>query len=615
MKKYIMLWTTCLLLLVGTVSCIEDFLDKAPESGLTTEDVFTKYENFKKFFDAIYEGTKVSGTTWRAYNIKLGYSMYINFWDQKYTLEALTDMSDQGRLMDAQVIKNGSISAIINKMTYDPARRPMLGAMFSIIRICNTTLANIGMLQEVNPVEINDFKGQAHFIRAFAHFHLFRLWGGMPYLNAVIGPDDEWDIPRLSNHETLVRIAMDMDTAASFFEKGELMRRDPGPGIAGHLNSPEQKRPTGVAAKAFKGRALLYAASPLNNELGTKDWENAAVANWEAIQIAEKYGYGLLSLADYKKNYIGTTYSNEQLWGWYIGTMAYNNSNLNGLVNGVFGGGKTGWSGECPTQNTVDKFETKWGDPLNTEADREKATLAGHYNEQDPYTNRDPRFYIDIIYNTAPVPGYGNAKIYYETVNGAAVYAQLQDQSYAGITRTGYYQRKTWGEQSVNNKTTPQHTDPIIRLGELYLNYAEAANEAYGPNGAAPGAGMTALQALNKIRNRAGMPDVQLQFTTSKELLRERIKNERVIELCFEGSHYYYDIRRWKDAPKAMNGPLMGVDIEKVPVSSAYPTGFKYVRVPLAANRQSRWKDAMYYLPFDTDDTYKMKNFTPNEVW
>ena len=615
MKRLITILCVPVLLILLLGSCVEDYLDKAPESGLTPDDVFSKYENFKKFFDGIYEGNKLDGTTWRAYNIKNAYSLYFDFWDQKYTMEALTDMSDMGRVMDAQVIKSGQISAIINKMTYDPSRRPILGSMFSIIRKCNTSLKNIGMLKDASPVDINDFKGQAHFIRAFAHFELFRLWGPMPYLTTVMDQDDEWDIPRLSKRETLVRIAMDMDSAAAYFEKADLMRRDPGPGVAGHLNNPEQKRPTGVAAKAFKARALLYAASPLNNEKGNLDWEDAAKANWEAIQIAEKYGYELLSLDDYKKNYVGTTYSNEQLWAWYAGTKPYNDGSLNGQVNGVFGGGKTGWSGECPTQNTVDKFETKWGEPLNTPADRQAAIAAGHYSDQDPYKDRDPRFYIDIIYNTAPVPGYGNAKIYYETKDGAAIYGQLLDQSYAGITRTGYYERKTWGEQSVNNKTTPQYTDPLIRLGELYLNYAEAANEAYGPNGAAPGASMTAVQALNRIRTRAGMPNVLAAYATSKEKLRDRIKNERTIELCFEGGHYYHDIRRWKDAPKVMGGTLIRMDVEKVAVSTTYPTGFKYTRMPLSADRQTRWKEAMYYLPFNTEDMYKMKNFVPNEVW
>ncbi|GGM85028.1 membrane protein [Dyadobacter beijingensis] len=615
MKRFITILCIPVLLVLLLGSCVEDYLDKAPESGLTPDDVFSKYENFKKYFDDIYEGNRLDGTTWRAYNIKNAYSLYFDFWDQKYTLEALTDMSDMGRVMDAQVIKAGQISAIINKMTYDPQRRPILGSMFYIIRKCNTSLKNIGMLKDASPVDINDFKGQAHFIRAFAHFELFRLWGAMPYLTSVMDQDDEWDIPRLSKRETLIRIAMDMDTAASYFEKADLMRRDPGPGVTGHLNNPEQKRPTGVAAKAFKARALLYAASPLNNEQGIADWQAAAQANWEAIQIAQQYGYDLLSLDDYKKNYIGTTYSNEQLWAWYAGTKAYNNGDLNGQMNGVFGGGKTGWSGECPTQNTVDKFETKWGEPLNTDADRQAAMKAGHYSEQDPYKDRDPRFYIDIIYNTAPVPGYGNAKIYYETKDGAAIYGQLLDQSYAGITRTGYYERKTWGEQSVNNKTTPQYTDPLIRLGELYLNYAEAANEAYGPNGSAPGASMTALQALNRIRTRAGMPNVLAAYASSKDKLRERIKNERTIELCFEGGHYYHDIRRWKDAPGIMSGTLYRMNVEKVPVSTTYPTGYRYTRMPLSADRQARWKDAMYYLPFNTEDMYKMKNFVPNEVW
>ena len=615
MKKYVTLVISAVLMTSGLSSCIENYLNKAPESGLTTADVFSKYENFKQFFDDIYEGNKLDGTTWRGYNIKNAYSLYFDFWDQKYSMESLTDMSDMGRIMDSQVIKSGQISAIINKMTYDQARRPILGSMFSIIRICNMSLQNIHLLKDVNQVDVNDFKGQSHFIRAFAHFELFRLWGPMPYLTKVIGPSDEWDIPRLSKHETLIRIAADMDSAAFYFDKANLMRRDPGPGVAGHLNNPEQKRPNGVAAKAFKARALLYAASPLNNELGAKDWEEAAKANWEAIKTAEQYGYALLTLTDYKKNYIGTTYSNEQLWGWYAGTKAYNSGDLQGMINGVFGGSKTGFSGECPTQNTVDKFETKWGEPLNTEADRQAAAAAGHYSEQNPYVNRDPRFYIDVIYNTAPVPGYGNAAIYYTITNGAATYAALQDQSYAGVTRTGYYERKTWGEQSVNNKTTPQYTDPLIRLGELYLNYAEAANEAYGPNGIAPGATMTALQALNKIRTRAGMPDVLPAFTATKEKLRDRIKNERTIELCFEGAHYYHDIRRWKDAPAVMSGTLYKVDIEKVPVSTTYPTGYRYTRMPLSSDRQTRWKEAMYYLPFNTEDMYKMKNFVSNEVW
>jgi hypothetical protein len=438
-----------------------------------------------------------------------------------------------------------------------------------------------------------------------------RLWGPMPYLTKPLGPDDQWDIPRLSKYETLKHVAMDMDTAAMYFEKAGRMRRDLGPGQPGHLNHPDQARPNGVAAKACKGRALLYAASPLNNDQGITAWEDAAKANWEAIQIALQYQYSLLSAADYKKNYVGTTYTNEELWAWHAGNLSWNNGAFQGLLCGIIGNSKSSWSGVCPTQNFVDKFETKWGDPLNTQADRDAAAALGHYNEQDPYANLDPRFYIDILYNQASVPGYKIAQIWRE---GSDTYGELLDPTYLGRSHTGYMIRKTWGEASNKNRTSVLYTDPLMRLTELYLNYAEAANEAYGPNTAAPGATMTAVEAINLVRARIGQVDIQSQFTASKEIFRERIKNERNVELAYEG-HYYHDIRRWMDAPQAYAGPIMGMDIEKVPVSTEYPIGFKHTRMPLEQLRQSAWKDAMYYLPFNQEDNFKMSKFVPNQVW
>lgn len=618
MKKYIVLLISIILLPVIFSSCLESYLDKSPESGLKTEEVFGKLENFKKFFLAVYEGRVLNGTSWVEYNIKNAYPFYFLLWGNKYSWEVMTDCADAGRLMGHQLFKSGNAgSGSTTVFTTDKGSRPILATMFQAIRICNMTLQNIHLL-EADQVTIDDYTAQAHYVRAFAHFELFRFWGAMPYLTKVLGPDDQWDIPRLSRHETLLRIAADMDSAAIYFEKAGLMRRDnPVPGAPGHLTSPDQARPNGVAAKAYKSRALLYAASPLNNELGKKDWEEAAKAGWEAIEIAKKYGYDLLPFSRYKENYIGAQYTNEQFWAWDAGKRVYTDYGFSSIICGPFAGNKGSNAGECPTQNFVDKFETKYGDALNTQAERDAATALGHYNEQDPYKDRDPRFYIDIVYNQAPnIIGFTNnkAQIYYENINGVNVYAELIDQSYAGITRTGYYTRKRWGEHSIKNQVTVQFSDPLIRFGELYLNYAEAANEAYGPNGSAPGASMTALQSINTIRTRVGQADVLAKNASTTEDFRARVKNERNVELSFEG-HYYHDIRRWKDAPAAYTGPLMGVDIEKVPINATYPTGFKYTRLPLSADRQISWKDPMYYLPFNTEDVYKMKNFVPNETW
>jgi len=326
----------------------------------------------------------------------------------------------------------------------------------------------------------------------------------------------------------------------------------------------------------------------------------------------------LLTPANYKYNFTGAQYSNEQLWAYYYGTGAYNASTTQWLINGPMSANKTSNNPECPTQNGVDKFETRWGDPLNTEADRQAAIALGHYNEQEPYKDRDPRFYIDIMYNTASVPGYGTAKIYYEMVGGVAKPSEQLDPAFAGITKTGYYSSKRWGGQSDKNKITPAMTDPLIRLAELYLNYAEAANEAYGPNTPAPGAGLTAVQAINVIRDRFSMVPVQAQLSGNKDIFRDRIKNERFVELCYENFHYYWDIRRWKDAPRTMTEGIWGMDIEKLATGYdkvKYPTGYRYTRLKLAPERQSVWKNAMYYFAFDLEDMQKMKNFVPNEVW
>ena len=154
----------------------------------------------------------------------------------------------------------------------------------------------------------------------------------------------------------------------------------------------------------------------------------------------------------------------------------------------------------------------------------------------------------------------------------------------------------------------------MVRLAELYLNYAEAVNEAYGPSGKAGTVGLTAVEALNAVRERIGMPPVASKYTADKEGFRERIRNERCVELAFEGHHYYHDIRRWKIAPQTMGTVLYGMHVEKTDKSEKYPEGRIYTRKPLPNNRQCVWKDYMYYIPFPDSEAFKMQNFV-NWSW
>ena len=181
------------------------------------------------------------------------------------------------------------------------------------------------------------------------------------------------------------------------------MRRDARPGEAGHLSSPDMWYANGCAALAMKGRALLYAASPLHNALGEEDWRLAAEACGEAIAAAEDAGFEMLPKEQWTDNFMNVQYTNEQLWCYSVGNIALSNSRFYGRYGRAQCNNQNNASGICPTQNFVDRFETIWGDPLDTEEDRAAAVARGHYNDQDPYADRDPRFDLTILHDGSKV--------------------------------------------------------------------------------------------------------------------------------------------------------------------------------------------------------------------
>ncbi|MDR3261296.1 MAG: RagB/SusD family nutrient uptake outer membrane protein [Tannerella sp.] len=600
---------------VSLSSCLEEYLDHAPDSGLDDEQVFTNYANFKSYLYSVYNGAGNDQGTGQ--NIKPHYPLFFHLWDQKLTFESLTDICDMARNQNAQQPKRGEASeGFAGRMGYykDRSRVPH---SWKAIRIVNKCIENIDRVKELDEKEKNDFLGQAYFVRAFCHFELFRLYGTLPYVDKALGPNDEWDMEREEVGVFIHKVADDFETAATYFAAAGKMRRDPVSG-AGHLSDPDQNKPNGCTAKAFKSRALLYLASPLNNPSGDQSlWVEAANASKEALDIALANGYALLSKADYTKNYYGTDYTNEQLWAYAAGSFNYNTGSLETFIPRAFSG-QANASGQCPTENFVTRFETDEGYPLYTDAERNTAIAAGKYNDQNPYVHRDPRFDNAVIYNQKPLDGYGNASLYIEEDGSKPASSLMPDAPADRYTRTGYHECKRTGQLAQNSSVkTLRLTDPIIRLAELYLNYAEAVNEAYGPNGMAPGYDLTALDAVNIVRERVGMPPVLSQFTGSKETFRPRIKNERIVELCFEGFHYYCDIRRWKDAPQIMSGTLYGIRAVKLktPDPVNYPTGFRYSHVPLDADRQVAWMDGMEYIPFTKGELAKMKNYIPNTPW
>lgn len=621
MKKIYYYILVCIIALGSVTSC--NYLDKAPDSGLSEQEVFSKYANFKKYFYSVYYGA--------SFNIKCHYPLVFHGNNQKLTLEATTDMCDMARIQRAQPIKMGDGSQSTWAVGYNTgdANAPNVAKVpntMKSIRVCNISLDKIDMLTDATESEKNDLIAQAYFVRAYCHLELFRLYGSFPYLSKALGPDDEWDLPSEDPVTFLVKCADDFQTAYEYFVKAGKVRRDPASG-AGNLADPDQDKPNGCTALAMKGRALLYAASPLNNTSGDATlWVKAAEANAQAINVALTNGYKLLDMSQYTNNFYGTKYTNEQIWGYTSGsTTNYKSPYTQAFVGYPFTTDPYS-SAQCPTQNFVDCFETESGYPLNTELQRAEAILAGQYNDQDPYgqaagaVKRDPRFYKVIIFNGRDLQGYGAASIYVNEDGSLPTESLILKKagSTDGVSETFYYENKRTGNLSNKGNQNVMLTDPIIRLAEVYLNYAEAANEAYGPNGSAPEAGLTALQALNTVRQRAGMPEVLSQYTGSADDLRPRIKNERAVELCFEGYHYFCDIRRWMDAPAVHRSTLYGMRVTKLASgpTAEYPTGFRYERIALPATRQIAWKnDGMYYFQFQNSDLLKMSNYTPHMTW
>lgn len=633
--KHIFLGVVCTTM---TMSCT-DYLDVSPDSGLTEEEIFSSYGNTVKFFNTVYNGDKTELEP-KVYNLDIVSSFPLESTNcaRLFGLKQTVDIYDVGKIEAALTyFKKGSWGGNAwFTSRYDDASsnnfRPIFRGMFNVIRTCNRVLMNLDKIEDANSQrDIEDIRGQAYFIRAYAHFVLGTIWGPFPYITDIMTAEN-YDRPRLSAVDYFKEIANDCDRARETFEAAGLMRRDPGPGQAGHLQDTNQDKPTGVAALALKSRALLYRASPLSNpDENQQLWIEAADAAAEALTVAEQYQYELQPWANYYDNFYGQNYTNEHLWARAIGPVTWTGYAVRLILGTTLTGQQASW-GLFPTQSLVDMYDTKWGDQLVTEEDRRKAEESLHYDDMDPYANREPRFYGNIFFNQADItwsavnageePNKFNC--YYTNEGGKQVYSTFA-QGYAGLigdTKTGYVARKYTGDWHYGRQTPkPKLYDTLFRLAELYLNYAEAANEAYGPQGKSPQGTMTALEAMNVIRRRVSedlVLDKNDPTVSNKDAFRERIQKERTIEFDQENDHRYFDIRRWKIAPKVMSAPVEGVMIEQVNKNATlYRDRFVHKRYELPATSQSVWKDEMYFWPFEKDDYYRYEIFDTslNPYW
>lgn len=376
--------------------------------------------------------------------------------------------------------------------------------------------------------------GQAYFLRAMFYFELIKRYGGVPILTEKLDADSDTNIPRNNFGECVDYIIQQCESAA------ELL-----PVTYPNNNQNDLGRATKGAALALKARTLLYAASPLfNDPAETEDsyfhgaysaskWQLAAQAAHEVIDLNV---YSLYP--DYASFFTVLSGNNEIILSKM---QAANNDieRLNGPTGYTNGGGGTG-----PSLNLVNAYEMADGTPFDW-SDQGMAS--------DPFANRDPRFYASILYNGSSWMG-GTVDTY---VGG-------DDASSTNSTKTSFYLRKFLDENAKWFGQTGQtyHCFPIIRYAEVILNYAEAMNEAYGPDADPQGYGLTAKQAVEMIRSRAGLSPYTVSSVQDKTSMREVIRHERQIELAFE-EHRFFDVRRWKIAEQTLGTTVNGLKIIK----------------------------------------------------
>ena len=385
------------------------------------------------------------------------------------------------------------------------------------------------------------FKAEAHVARAYYYSELAKMYGGVPIIESHV--DDGTMIARSSYEEVVDYIVREVDDY-----KGELASN------WDKFKDREGRFTLGVAL-AIKARTLLYAASPLHNPNNdVKKWEKAAAAANELIQH-DSLNYSLDQ--SYASYFVGQNPLTSPETIYAVRRSQSNNMEKNNYPIATQGGK----SGATPTHNLVAAYEyTGTPDPSN------------------PYANRDPRLAASVVTNGSTWNG--------RTIDQSA--GGSDDMSAANASRTGYYLKKFLTDNlNLQQGQVAQHNWVAYRWAEVLLNYAEAMNEAYGPDAVPAGFAMSARQALQQVRDRAStkLPRV---IASDKDSFRDAVKHERRVELAFE-DHRYWDLLRWKDAMDVLNKPVLGVAVTKT------STGWSY-EVQEVATRT--FYERNYYLPF-----------------
>ncbi|WP_028295943.1 RagB/SusD family nutrient uptake outer membrane protein [Olivibacter sitiensis] len=540
-----------LAIIISLTACNKDFLNVDPTDRIATSAIEADTAVLEAYITNRYIGARLQDKEGDGTDPGFGRGFEYAMWSS---------------LTDESIYNNDDATWLVQRGQLAPENLGNAGVLWArsyrSIRECNYALSVLANI-EMSEARKTMLEGELKFIRAFRYHDLIRNYGRVVLLgDTVFDLTDDLQDPilfqRVSIGEGIDYTMAQLDDAATKLPLDN--------GASWRLG-----RATKGAALALKSRLALYAASPLYNA-GT--WEDAVSAAQEVIAL-NKYsiysgGYSNLFLVDE---------TSETIFARHY-TRNANHVHLE-IANGPNGYG--GWAGNTPLQNLVDAYQMRNGlNPFNEDG---SINTASGYDEGNPYDNRDPRFAATILYNGNQYRGRA-----VETFTPGGRDSRDGNDNW-NTTKTGYYLKKFMNDSyPLQNPWGNAGFQPWIyfRYAEILLNFAEAANEAYGSDAVPAGGSMSARQAVNLVRARVGVDMPALPTGLSQEAMRRAIRNERRVELAFE-EHRFYDVRRWMIANITENVPAYGMDVVRT------TSGYTYTRKTALDGRS--FADKHYWLP------------------
>ncbi|MCF2593143.1 RagB/SusD family nutrient uptake outer membrane protein [Bacteroides caecigallinarum] len=602
-------------------SCV-DYLDKESDTELTLPMVFEDKTRIEGWLANVY--SHVPDPYW-GYARKLG-------WD---ILSDDMTASERWRQWDWKVIP-----MLLGEWTPSTdwdgnywSRLPQL------IREANIFIENVHPLpdQGISATEVTYMKAEMRFMIAYYYYLLSNTYGPVPFKPNYIAPTDFNLADLMEGQRPYYEVVDWVDKELK--EVAEILP-------AKYTEARKYGRATSIMCLAVRARMLLFAASPLVNgnpdyaNHKNKDGENlfsttadktkwayAAQACKELIDAAEAAGHKLYT----EKNEDGTidpfmSYQNLFLTRYDEGNTEILFARPGGSEYGEYEKHATpaasgGSGGLGVTQSLVDAFFMENGLPINDDNSEYVETgysvsdetrdntvwdtevNGGVISKKDTYNmycHREPRFYITVSYNNSY---FTQEKRVFNFFNGSADNPHTHD-----APQNGYLIRKKISpDLNVKQGTYKYRPGIVYRLGEAYLNYAEALNESDPGNG-------DILVYLNKIRERAGIRQYTTGATDENFIhvdlndqaeMRKLIRAERRVELSCEGIRYD-DLRRWKEAENVLNGDFYGMNFSGRDKSSFY------VRTPYL---KRVYKKAYYWFPIHQSEIDKNDKLVQSPYW